>query len=115
MKLYAYLAAAVLLIGLIGGAVHVVKKANRAEAAEAALAGERSAHKAQLAQVEKALAASLVERQKLNDGLKAITERFNKPAPPPKTLVKIVEVPGACPRVGVSDEFVRLWNESGSP
>jgi multidrug efflux pump subunit AcrA (membrane-fusion protein) len=35
MKIYAYLAAALLLAGLVGGAVHIIRKANRVDVAEA--------------------------------------------------------------------------------
>jgi septal ring factor EnvC (AmiA/AmiB activator) len=117
MKLYLYIGLAIAMASLLAYGVHEVKKANRTEAAEAALADERKAHKAQLIQVEKALAASILERQKLNQGLAEITRRFNSiEVPSPKTLIKTVQVPGeACPHVGVSDQFVGVYNAASSP
>lgn len=55
-------------------------------------------------------------RRKLSAGLTKLAERFNDiKIPPPKTLVQTVEVPGACPRVGASPEFVSVWNDAASP
>lgn len=116
MKIYLYLAALALLAGLIGYGAHVVKKANRTDAAEAALAGEKKRHIDDLAQVEKALAASTLERQKLNQGLTDITRRFNSIVIPlAKTLVQVKEIPGACPHIGVSADFLSVYNAASNP
>lgn len=116
MKIYAYLACALAVMGLLAYGAHIVKKANRTDAAEAALAGEVKRHRADLAQVEKALAASTLERKKLQQGLTDVTTRFNSIViPPAKTLVQVKETPGACPRIGVSAQFVSVYNAASSP
>lgn len=116
MRLYLYIAAAILTASLLAYGAHVVKKANRTDAAEAALAEERKSHKAALLKVETALAASTEERKKLQKGLTEIASRFNSIViPPPKTLVRVKEVPGACPVVGVSPGFVSVYNAASNP
>src|SRR3954469_11478410 len=111
MRIYAYLAIALALAGLLAYGAHVVKKANRAEAAEAALASEQRAHRADNEKAAKDLKESEEQRHRLATGLQAVTDRFNSIVIP-KTLVKTVEVPGACPRVGISDDFVRVYNQA---
>jgi hypothetical protein len=51
----------------------------------------------------------------LTRDMQAVVDRFNKPLPPPKTLIQIREVPGACPIVGLSDAFVVRYNGSSDP
>jgi len=116
LRLYAYLACALAVVGLLGYGVHIVKKANRTEAAEDALAAERIAHKSDLDQVKASLAASTIQREALQKGLTEIAARFNSIViPPAKTLVQVKEIPGACPRIGVSAQFVGVFNAASSP
>lgn len=60
LRLYAYIAAGLLLAGLLGYGAHIVKKANRADAAETALA---IAQKDFAASVERLSTAAAVNRQ----------------------------------------------------
>lgn len=115
MRLYAYLAIALAVMGLFAYGVHVWRKAERVEVAEKALVIERQQHKADNEKAAKDIKESEEQRQRLASGLQAVTDRFNSIVIPlPKTLVKTVEVPGACPRVGVSDDFVRVYNEASA-
>lgn len=116
MKIYLYAAAALAIIGLAWYEIRVHKKAGERDAAVKALTDERKAHSAEISKIKTQLDESYVERRKLSKGLTEITARFNKPLPAPKTLIKTVQVPGeACPRVGVSDSYVWLWNDASSP
>ncbi len=54
MKLYAYLAAAVILAGLLGYGIHIVRQANRAEAAEEALEKAQERFAADVSRLTKA-------------------------------------------------------------
>ncbi len=116
MKLYLYAAAALAALALIAYEVRVHKKAARVDVAEAALEREQKAHKAAVAKARQDMADSEAARLKLATGLQAIADRFNSiQIPAPKTLVKTVEVPGACSRSGVSDQFVSVWNNASGP
>lgn len=111
LRFYATVAAIIALLGVCAYGARVIHKANRLDAVELQLAGERKAHRAAIAQVEENLAASNLQRQKLQQGLTEIADRFNKPLPPPKTLVHYVQVPGeTCPRPSLSDAFIVRYN-----
>lgn len=117
LKFYAYIAAALALASFLAYGVHVVKKANRTESAEAALVALRKEQIAAIGQIQKTLADSQLERQKLQTGLTEISRRFNSIViPPAKVLVRTVQVPGeACPHVGVSADFVSVFNQASNP
>lgn len=86
------------------------------EAAEKALTVERKGRIEDMAEVRRRLEADAVARQELITRLDGIDKRFSEiKIPDPKVLVHTREVPGACPVTGVSDEFVRLYNQAAEP
>ena len=88
----------------------------KVDVAEAALVTERDARRNDAATMANRLADSEASRQKLSSGLQDITKRFNDiQIPPAKTLVRTVEVPGACSKLSVGPEFVSVWNAASSP
>jgi hypothetical protein len=116
VKLYLYIAIAIAAAGLLWGAVHIWNKAERAEAAEKALVEEREGRNADRARYASDLKASEAQRLKLTRDIQAVIDRFDAiKVPPPKTLVKTVEVPGACSIAGVSAEFVSVFNAASEP
>lgn len=89
------------------------------ESAVAALHKEKEAREADLRKFAQDVEQSEQERAKLQRDLSSIQERFDN-LPPPKTIIKIREVPIApgqttCPVPRVSTDFVRVWNDSGKP
>lgn len=68
MKVYAWIILALIVAGLLYGAVHIVRKANRAEAAETALETERKAHKADIAALEAARDHEIQIAKEASDG-----------------------------------------------
>jgi hypothetical protein len=116
MKLYLYAAAAIAVIGLAWYEIGVHKKAGERDAFKQKYEKSEAQRREDVKQYELGLAESEAQREKLQKGLQVITDRFNRiQIPPAKTLIKAVEVPGACPRVGVSDSLVSVWNSAASP
>ena len=114
-RIYAYAGVALLVAGFVWWGSRVLHKANERDAAVAELASERAGRAADAAMMAKRLADSEVRRQQLSDAMQAIADRFNAiTVPAPKTLIETVEVPGACPRVGLSADFVRVWNDASA-
>lgn len=115
-RIYVYIAATLLLSGVVGYGVHIVRKASRVDAAEARAEAAESGRAADMAEVVKRLDADAAQRTALLTRLDGIDKRFSEiKIPDPKVLVQTREVPGACPVTGVSDEFVRLYNQAASP
>lgn len=113
LRLYAYLACAIAIAGFMAYGVHLKHKADKYDEAKAALADERKDRAAEQADTAKKLAVSEAERKAYSLAAQAIAQRFSSiEVPSPKTLIKTVEVPGACPRIGVNDVYVGLWNEA---
>jgi hypothetical protein len=95
-------------------------KAGKLDAAVKALATEEAAHKATVAAQVAENARSQAEREALAADLAGIRAKFaGIVIPTPKTLVRIVEVPRGtsetCPSPRVSPDFVRVWNDAGTP
>jgi hypothetical protein len=116
IRLYAYLAAALAIIGLAWYEIGVHKKAGERDAFKQKYEKSEAQRREDVKQYELGLAESQAQREKLQKGLQVITDRFNRiQIPPAKTLIKTVEVPGACSRVGVSESFVSVWDAAASP
>lgn len=121
MKLWAYVALAALLAGVIGYGVHIVKKANRADAAEARAEAAEKGRAADMAEVVKRLDESAKERKALNAKLDGINDRFDKlkiNLPPASALVSHNEVPsveGKCDAPTVGPSFISVWNDASKP
>ncbi len=88
--------------------------AGKLEEAEKAFKDERQGRINDREMFAQQLKYSEAQRKLLNDGLLKIADRFNA-IHIPKTLVQTVEVPGACPRVGVGPDFVRVFNDASAP
>ena len=112
MKLYAYLAAALILAGAFAYGVHIYKKAERAEAAEKALTdykGAVAAREKKEADDRKAAEARSKTLATTLDQVSATLDDLR--AHPPKASVIREKLPGDdCPRLRLSDDFVRVWN-----
>lgn len=119
MKAWAYLAILVLLAGAVAGAVHIVRKAQRVDVAEARAEAAERGRKDDMDEIVKRLDKDAVDRKDLLDRFAAIDERFDElklEMPKPADLVQRTEIPGeSCPRVGVSESFVSVYNQSSSP
>lgn len=113
---------AILAISVLAWRIHAWREGYLARnAAVKALAVEKQAHDADLLRVAQQQEQDAKERAKLAMNLDAIRAKFdNLPVPPPKTLIRTVEVPvhegqTTCPSPRVSPDFVRVWNDSGTP
>jgi hypothetical protein len=116
MKLYAYLAALVIVAGIVGYGVHIVRKASRVDAAEARAEAAEKGRADDMAKVIKRLDADKAWREGFAAKFDAIDAKFDSiKIPDPKVLVQTREVPGACPVTGVSSEFLRLYNQASEP
>jgi hypothetical protein len=115
-KLIAGLAVLAVIGGLIWYEVGVHKKAARVDQAEDRAEAAEKGRAQDMAEVVRRLDADAIQRGELLAKFASIDERFNSiKIPDPKVLVQTREVPGACPVVGVSDEFVRVFNEASAP
>lgn len=86
------------------------------EAAERALTMERQGRVDDMKEVRRRLEEDAAARMEYLARLDGIEKRFKDlKIPDPKVLVHTREVPGACPVSGVSDEFVRLYNQAAAP
>lgn len=116
MKIYAYIAALLLLAGAVGYGAHIVKKANRVDAAEARADAAEKGRADDMKEVTRRLDADRQWREDFGKRFAAIDEKFNNlKIPEPGKLVFTKEVPGACPIVGVSDDFVGVFNAASEP
>lgn len=116
MRIYIAIVVALALAGAAAYGVHIVKKANRVDVAEARAEAAEHGRADDMAEVVKRLDADAKQRGELLTRLDGIDKRFDGiKIPDPKVLVQTREVPGACPVTGVSDEFVRLYNQTASP
>lgn len=116
MKIYAYIAALVLLAGVVGYGVHIVRKANRVDVAEARAEAAEKGRAADMKEVVRRLDKDAAERQAFIARLDAIDRRFNDiHIPEPGKLVLTKEIPGACPVTGIGDPFVVVWNDASKP
>lgn len=116
LRLYAIAALALAALGAGAYVVHLQHKASRVDAAEAAQHEAEAGRAADMAEVVKRLDADAKQRGELMVRLDGIDKRFSEiKIPDPKVLVQTREVPGACPVTSVSDEFVRLYNQTASP
>lgn len=121
MKIWAYVAALAILAGLVGGLVHMAKKASRVDAAEARADAAENGRHDDMVEVVKRLDKDAEERKALNGRLDAIDKRFDDiHIPEPGKLIQWKEKPGdPCPAVSIGPEFVSVFNqtslETGSP
>lgn len=78
---------------------------------------ERKARRDDMKEVITRLEKSDKDRQQFIERFDAIDKRFDGlKIPPPAELAKSTEVPGEpCPRVGVSDSFVSVFNDASAP
>ena len=88
--------------------------------ARTALAAEQKQHAADLDSIRQDMAASESRRKALAADMDAIRAKYAAlPVPPPKTLIRTVEVPRGpsetCPSPRVSPEFVSVFNAAGTP
>jgi hypothetical protein len=114
-RLYIYAAGALAIVGLVWFEIRVHKKANERDAFKDKLEQSEALREKDLEKYKLGIAQSAKERMQLTRDMQAVVDRFNKPLPPPKTLIQIREVPGACPIVGLSDAFVVRYNQSSDP
>ena len=116
MKLYLYALAALALLGLLAYGAHIKGKADRTDAAEARADAAEAGRAADMREVVKRLDRDAAQRQELVTRLDGIDKRFGEIViPKPEKLIQTREVPGACPVIGVSSEFVSVWNNAASP
>lgn len=117
MKLYAYAALALALLGLIAYEVKVHKRAARVEVAERALATATAQHAADLTEVTKRITDDQASRKRLADAFDGIGKRFDGlKIPEPGKLIVTKEIPGEpCPRVAAGPEFAGVYNAAASP
>ncbi len=114
MKIYAYLAASLLVAGVVWWQVSLHKKAARAETAEKALAD----YGAEVEARDKETTAKLDRATKRGDALagtvSVLTRELDKiRSTPIKNSVTYVKVPGEpCPRPRISGEWIGLHNEA---
>lgn len=118
-RLYIYLVAALLLSGVVGYGIHIVRKASRVDAAEARAEAAESGRAADMAEITKRLDRDATQRQALLDRMGGIEERFNNlKIPAPSALVQNHEVPsveGKCNAPSIGASFVGVWNDSAKP
>lgn len=119
VKLWLYVAAAIMLSGFIGYGIHIVKKANRADAAEARADAAEAGRAKDMREVVRRLDESEKERQRFLQRFDDIEKRFDGiKIPPPQALVNNREVPsveGKCIAPTVGSEFVGVWNAASEP
>lgn len=116
IRLYAYLAAALALLGGLLYVHHIKAQADLVPGLKRSLSDEKRDRANDVAQMEASLAKSEAERKQFATAMQSIADRFNQPLPPPKTLIREVKVPNEpCPRIRVSADFVGLWNNASSP
>jgi hypothetical protein len=116
MRLWLYVAALAALAGAGLYLHHLQEKASRVDAAEARAEAAEKGRADDMREVVRRLDESATERKALAARLEAIDKRFDAiKLPDPKVLIQTREVPGACPVTGVSDEFVRLYNQTAEP
>lgn len=116
VRLYAYIAAALLLAGFIGYGVHIVRKASRVDVAEARAEAAEKGRADDMAEVVKRLDDDAESRKAFIARFDAIDSKFaNIKIPDPKLLIQTREVKGACSVTGASVEFVRVYNAASEP
>lgn len=120
LRLYSYIAAALLLIGAGWYLVHLKGKADKEEAAETALAAEKARSAAIAAETaqriqnaenrSQALAQTLAGKQSEIDALRATI---------PKQVIRYVRPTGEpaqpapdCPQPRLDPDFIRVWNSA---
>lgn len=118
MKTYLYIALA-LALAFIGGWLYIDRlqeKAARVDAAEAAVEAERKGRADDMREVVRRLDDDAKGRAELAARMGGIEARFNDlKIPEPGKLILTKEVPGACPSVGASPEFVSVFNGASEP
>lgn len=119
MKIYAYLAAALLLAGLLGAGVHIVRKASRVDVAEARAEAAEKGRASDMAEVVKRLDDDKAWREGFGKRFDAIDQKFaGLKIPTAAELVQSKEVPsveGKCIADSVGPTFVGLFNEASEP
>lgn len=121
-KLIGYGAAALVLVialGWVGNRIRVSYEAEvRADTAEAALKDERAQNTANIGKIAGRVGFVNALGKDLSGRLGAIDDRFNHlrfELPPPEALIQKKEVAGdPCPHVGLSADFVRMWNAAST-
>lgn len=120
MRIYAYIAAALLLASGMFYVGHLKHKADRTDAAEHALADYKGAIAAREAQEAKDRAGDAERRKTLADTLAATSATLDDlRAHIPKQAVRYVPVPGKattapdeCHQLRLDPEFVQVWNDA---
>ena len=121
MKAWAYVAALAVLAGLVGGLVHLAKKAARVDAAEARAQAAEKGRADDMAEIVKRLDKDAADRKAFAARFDAIDQRFdNLKIPEPGKLIQWKEKPGdPCPSPSLGAPFISVWNsaslETGSP
>jgi D-serine deaminase-like pyridoxal phosphate-dependent protein len=117
IRIYAYAALAIAIVGLLGYGIHLKHKADRAEAAEHALSDYQGAVAAREKQEASDRAADQVRRKTLSDTLDHVaSELTDLRAHPPKQAVRYVQAPGAtaiptdCPPLRLDPDWVSSFN-----
>ncbi len=119
MKLCLYIAAALVMAGVVGYGIHIVKKANRVDVAEARAEAAEKGRADDMKEVARRLDEDAEWRKGFGKRMDGIDAKFaNLKIPPPAALVQPREVPsveGKCIAPSVGPEFVSVYNRASEP